>query len=106
MTILRITLLGVVLILAAMTIAAAAYIAGPEATRIIAMLGLFGVWSLLCVGLGAWGRHRREVGQAPLPTFSDATQMFNWIRTGKATGNPGDDPPPLDDDAPVTNFKL
>jgi hypothetical protein len=30
---------------------------------------LFGVWSLVCVVVGAWLQHRKLIGASPMPSF-------------------------------------
>lgn len=66
----------------------------------------FGLWSVLCVFLGAWLMHRKQSNLSPLPEFKPA-EMFNWMRTGKTQGNEGDEPPPYDQpDTKPVNYQL
>ena len=65
----------------------------------------FGLWSLLCVFVGAWLTHRRQYGAGPLPDLYDVKRVATWIRTGKTDPNPTDEPPPAPEKT-GTQFEL
>lgn len=73
----------------------------------IVSFALFGLWSLVCVGAGAWIMHRKNNNLTPVPSF-DPDRMMRWIRTGKADENEKDDPPPFDppESPPTSNYQL
>lgn len=72
---------------------------GPEEARVLIVLAIGAVGATACLWLGGHMEHRRQLGQPPLPTFMfDPAKMANWIRTGRAEGNPADEPPPIEDE--------
>jgi hypothetical protein len=64
-----------------------AFLVEPELLSAVSLFGIFGMWSLLCIGAGAClGRRTDSGGLPPI----DPQRMFNWIRHGDANGNSND----------------
>ena len=86
----------VVVVLAPLSLLASAlWLIGPMRVYVLS-IGLFGLWTLLCVAFGAWIEHGRQYGKSPLPGLPnnwDAATMFKWLRDGDQ-----DQKPPLDEE--------
>lgn len=70
----------------------------PPVRVAVLTFGLFGLWTLACIGFGAWIEHGRQYGKPPIPGLPnnfDAASMFRWLKDGD-----NNDEPPLDEQEP------
>ena len=102
-TILILGLTPIVVVIPFAVLYGAANILDQEEVRSIMKLGLFGIWSLVCIAVGGWMTHRRAQGMSPIPGF-DVNEMFNWMRTGKTAPEDESESAPIEQKVSTFNF--